>query len=117
MKQAKTSKSDTFDVSQYEAGPGFVFVEPIQDDGERSSAGGIVIPESCDKNPSLVARGTVVSSGEYVTGRADRVLREKGWLRPGTEIQYIPCECWTLRGTDGQTILAVRSQYILTVPK
>ena len=110
------SNRKAFDLESYEAAPGFVIIEPIQDAGERKSEGGIIITEDCSKNASIVARAIVVSSGEFVTGRADRVLREKGWLKPGTEIQYIPCECWTLRGTEGRTLLAIRSQYVLTVP-
>lgn len=111
-----SNKVEGFKMSEYEAAPGFVIIEPIQDKGERKSEGGIIIAEDCTKNASIVARAIVVSSGEFITGRADRCLRDKGWLKAGTEIQYIPCECWTLRGTDGKTLLAIRSQYVLTVP-
>lgn len=116
----KTSIAQTkesFDVASYKAAPGFVLVEPIQDAGYKSTAGGVLVVESCDTNRSMVARARVISAGVYLTHRSDRKIYDEGWLRPGTEVEYIPSETWTLRGVaSGRTVLAIRSQHVLTIP-
>lgn len=112
-----TAPTQSFDVSLYRASPGWVLIEPIQDDGVRMTASGIAVTENWDNNHTLLARAKVISAGIFLSTRADRNVLPEGWLPPGTEIQYVASEVWTLRGTDGRTVLAIRSQQVVTKPK
>lgn len=66
----------------YTPAPGRVIVKPLEDE-EKTSAGGIVIPDSAKERPSL---GQVIAAGK---GRLlDSGQRAEVFVKPGMKVLY-----------------------------
>lgn len=117
--------TEPFEYANKNAGPGWIVIEPLVSKVDHVSEGGIVLNASqlFDKNPSICERGRVVRCGEYMaTGRTGRlgsgsIIKEKDWLKPGDEIQYIPHNPWQLRDTKGgKHLVVIKGEDVVMYP-
>lgn len=79
-----------------QAGPGYVIYRRMRVKGREKTKGGIILPEKDEKRSSDNLLGQCIDAGEHVaTGRTGRlggglVIRERGWLLPGSIFEIKP---------------------------